>query len=33
MPKIRIENGVSLYYETEGQGDAVVLIQGLDRDC
>jgi hypothetical protein len=33
MPKIEIENGVGLYYEIEGQGEAVVLIQGLDRDC
>ena len=33
MPKVKIENGVGLYYEIEGQGEAVVLIQGLDRDC
>jgi pimeloyl-ACP methyl ester carboxylesterase len=33
MPRIRIDNGLQLYYEIEGQGEAVVLIQGLDRDC
>ncbi len=32
MPRIRIDTGVHLYYETEGQGDAVILVQGLDRD-
>lgn len=32
MPKIKIESGLKIYYETEGQGDAVVLVQGLDGD-
>jgi proline-specific peptidase len=32
MPKIKIESGINIYYETEGQGDVVVLVQGLDRD-
>ena len=32
MPKIKIESGIHLYYEIEGRGDVVVLVQGLDRD-
>jgi pimeloyl-ACP methyl ester carboxylesterase len=32
VPRIQIDRGLHLYYETEGQGDAVVLVQGLDRD-
>jgi 3-oxoadipate enol-lactonase len=32
MANIKLENGISLYYETEGRGDAVALVQGLDRD-
>ena len=32
MPKVTIENGLNIYYEVEGQGDSVVLVQGLDRD-
>jgi len=32
VPRIRIDTGVYLYYEAEGQGDAVTLVQGLDRD-
>ena len=32
MPKIKIKSGIHLYYEIEGRGDAVVLVQGLDRD-
>lgn len=32
MPRIAIDAGLHLYYETEGQGDAVTLVQGLDRD-
>jgi pimeloyl-ACP methyl ester carboxylesterase len=32
MPLITLMNGLTLYYETEGSGEAVVLIQGLDRD-
>ena len=32
MPKIKIESRLNIYYEVEGQGDSVVLVQGLDRD-
>jgi len=32
MPKVKIESGLNIYYEMEGQGDSVVLVQGLDRD-
>ena len=32
MPKIEVGNGLNIYYEIEGQGDSVVLVQGLDRD-
>jgi 3-oxoadipate enol-lactonase len=32
MGKVTLESGISLYYEAEGSGDAVVLVQGLDRD-
>jgi pimeloyl-ACP methyl ester carboxylesterase len=32
VPKVIVENGLGLYYEVEGQGDSVVLVQGLDRD-
>lgn len=32
MPKVKIESGLTIYYEIEGQGDFVVLVQGLDRD-
>lgn len=32
MAKVNIENGISLYYEEEGRGEAVALVQGLDRD-
>lgn len=32
MPRIKIDTGLHLYYATEGRGDAVVLVQGLDRD-
>lgn len=32
MPHITLPNGLTLYYEIEGSGEAVVLIQGLDRD-
>jgi len=32
MPKVKIESGINIYYEIEGQGDSVVLVQGLDRD-
>jgi pimeloyl-ACP methyl ester carboxylesterase len=32
MGKVTLENGISLYYEAEGRGEAVVLVQGLDRD-
>jgi len=32
MAKITLENGINIYYEVEGQGEAVALVQGLDRD-
>ena len=32
MPKVKIESGLNIYYEVEGRGDSVVLVQGLDRD-
>lgn len=32
MPKVTTENGLNIYYEIEGQGDSVVLVQGLDGD-
>ena len=32
MAKITLENGISIYYEVEGHGEAVALVQGLDRD-
>ncbi|MCX5895651.1 MAG: alpha/beta hydrolase [Proteobacteria bacterium] len=32
MAKIKLENGLTFYYEIEGQGDVVALVQGLDRD-
>ena len=32
MPKVIVENGLNIYYEIEGKGDSVVLVQGLDRD-
>ena len=32
MPRIKIDTGLHLYYETEGEGEAVILVQGLDRD-
>lgn len=32
MPRRAIETGLSIYYESAGEGDAVVLVQGLDRD-
>jgi pimeloyl-ACP methyl ester carboxylesterase len=32
VPRIEIDTGLHLYYETEGRGDAVLLVQGLDRD-
>ena len=32
MAKVTLENGISIYYEVEGHGEAVVLVQGLDRD-
>jgi len=32
VPRIKIDTGLHLYYETEGEGEAVILVQGLDRD-
>ena len=32
MAKITLENGMRIYYEVEGHGAAVALVQGLDRD-
>ena len=32
MPTVKIESGLNIYYEMEGRGDTVVLVQGLDRD-
>jgi pimeloyl-ACP methyl ester carboxylesterase len=32
MPHIKLNNGLTLYYEIEGTGPAVALVQGLDRD-
>jgi pimeloyl-ACP methyl ester carboxylesterase len=32
MPNVKLENGLRMYYEAEGQGQAVSLVQGLDRD-
>jgi len=32
MPQITIETGLSIYYEIEGKGAPLVLVQGLDRD-
>ena len=32
MPHVTIDSDLTIYYETEGQGDSVVLVQGLDRD-
>ena len=32
MPQITIETGLSIYYEIEGEGKPLVLVQGLDRD-
>ena len=32
MPTVKIESGLTIYYEMDGQGDSIVLIQGLDRD-
>jgi pimeloyl-ACP methyl ester carboxylesterase len=32
MGNVTLENGISLYYEAEGRGEAVALVQGLDRD-
>lgn len=32
MPQITIETGLSIYYEIEGKGTPLVLVQGLDRD-
>ena len=32
MPHVKLNNGVTLYYEIEGTGHAVALVQGLDRD-
>lgn len=32
MPQISIETGLSIYYEIEGEGKPLVLVQGLDRD-
>ena len=32
MPTVKIESGLNIYYEIDGQGDSVVLVQGLDRD-
>ena len=32
MPHIKLNNGLTLYYEIEGTGPAVALVQGVDRD-
>ena len=32
MPQITIETGLSIYYEIEGEGKPLVLVQPLDRD-
>jgi pimeloyl-ACP methyl ester carboxylesterase len=32
MPYIKLTNGLTIYYEIEGTGDTVSLVQGLDRD-
>ena len=32
MPQITIETGLSIYYEIEGVGKPLVLVQPLDRD-
>ena len=32
MPHIPIETGLTIYYEIEGKGNSVVLVQGVDRD-
>ena len=33
MPQVTIETGLSIYYEIEGEGKPLVLVQALDRDC
>ena len=32
MAKVTLESGMRIYYEVEGHGEAVALVQGLDRD-
>jgi len=32
MPIATIESGLTIYDEGDGQGDSVVLVQGLDRN-
>ncbi len=32
MPQITIETGLSIYYEIEGEGKPLILVQALDRD-
>ena len=32
MPQVTIETGLSIYYEIEGEGKPLVLVQALDRD-
>jgi 3-oxoadipate enol-lactonase len=32
MANVTLKNGIRIYYEVEGRGEAVALVQGLDRD-